>query len=68
LDRVLGQVRDDKRVAAVWLFGSEAGGQADELSDIDLFVAFQEPAAAELTRTDCAVDTPALSSGGCASP
>lgn len=34
----------DKRIAGVWLFGSEAAGTSDELSDIDIFFAFAEPA------------------------
>jgi predicted nucleotidyltransferase len=50
LDRITGRLHDDDRVAALWLFGSEARGEADELSDIDVFVAFQDPAATELAR------------------
>jgi predicted nucleotidyltransferase len=44
LDRVTGLAAGDERIAAVWLFGSEADGTGDELSDIDLFVAFHDPA------------------------
>ena len=29
----------DGRIAAAWVFGSEGRGTADELSDLDLFVA-----------------------------
>lgn len=34
----------DAAVAAAWLFGSMAAGTADDLSDVDLFVAFADPA------------------------
>jgi predicted nucleotidyltransferase len=42
----------DERVAAAWLFGSLARGDADELSDVDLFVAFDGASADELDRVD----------------
>jgi hypothetical protein len=42
----------DERVAAAWLFGSLARGDADELSDVDLFVAFDDENADELDRVD----------------
>ena len=38
-------LRDDDRVAAAWVFGSEGRGVADELSDLDLFVAFGDSVA-----------------------
>jgi len=44
LDRAEGLLREDERVDAVWLFGSEAKGTADERSDIDLFVALSDAA------------------------
>jgi predicted nucleotidyltransferase len=50
--RLPGLVRrlsDDARVAAVWLFGSRARGEADALSDVDLAVlAAGTPARSEL--------------------
>jgi predicted nucleotidyltransferase len=42
----------DERVAAAWLFGSLARGDGDELSDVDLFVAFDDGSADELDRVD----------------
>jgi predicted nucleotidyltransferase len=46
------RLRGDERVAAAWLFGSLARGDADELSDVDLFVAFDDGSADELDRVD----------------
>jgi predicted nucleotidyltransferase len=46
------RLRGDGRVAAAWLFGSLARGDADELSDVDLFVAFDDGSADELDRVD----------------
>lgn len=41
-------LRSDKRVCAAWLFGSLGRGDADELSDIDLFVVVSDDAFATL--------------------
>jgi hypothetical protein len=46
------RLRGDERVAAAWLFGSLARGDADELSDVDLFVAFDDGSADQLGRVD----------------
>lgn len=37
LDRALAALQDDPRICAAWLFGSEARGSADALSDLDLW-------------------------------
>lgn len=42
LARVHLQLQQDQRVDAAWLFGSLGRGDADELSDIDLFVIVNE--------------------------
>jgi predicted nucleotidyltransferase len=36
-DGALRRLHGDARVAAVWLFGSLARGDADGLSDVDMF-------------------------------
>jgi predicted nucleotidyltransferase len=46
------RLRGDERVAAAWLFGSLARGDADELSDVDLFIALDDGSGAELDRVD----------------
>lgn len=38
LQRALEVLREDRRVVAAWLFGSLGRGDADDLSDIDLWV------------------------------
>lgn len=43
-------VQVDERLAALWLFESEGRGDADVLSDIDVFVAFQDPANDQLAQ------------------
>lgn len=44
LARVEQALAGDGTVAAAWLFGSMAAGTADDLSDVDLFVALADPA------------------------
>lgn len=44
LARVEQALAADGTVAAAWLFGSMAAGTADDLSDVDLFVALADPA------------------------
>ena len=39
---------EDERVAAAWVFGAEGRGDADELSDVDLFVAIDDRVADEV--------------------
>jgi hypothetical protein len=48
----VGRLRGDERVAAAWLFGSLARGDTDELSDVDLFVVFDDENANQLDRVD----------------
>ena len=42
------RLEQDDRIAAAWVFGSEGRGDADELSDLDVFVAVAEPGAEEV--------------------
>jgi predicted nucleotidyltransferase len=44
LARVVGQVRSDERVRALWLAGSVGRGDADAGSDLDLVVTVVDPA------------------------
>ena len=57
-------IQADPRVVAAWLFGSLGRGDADELSDIDLFVIVEDEAheAVERNRTEfmAQVDEPLL--------
>jgi predicted nucleotidyltransferase len=46
------RLRTDERVAAAWLFGSLGRGDADDLSDVDLFVALDHVSADDLDRVD----------------
>jgi len=47
LRRVVDVLREDKRVAGAWAFGSIGRGTADEWSDVDLCVVVQDEALAE---------------------
>ncbi|MDX1932445.1 MAG: nucleotidyltransferase domain-containing protein [Capsulimonadales bacterium] len=43
LTRMVGFLRDDRRVAAVWLWGSLGRGTGDDWSDLDLWVVTDDP-------------------------
>jgi predicted nucleotidyltransferase len=62
LPALAARLAADRRVAAVWLFGSRARGEADALSDVDLAVLAAPCPGAELAEArsgwlDAAVDT-----------
>lgn len=42
LDRVARRLSEDPRIEAVYLFGSQASGEADDRSDVDLAVLLGE--------------------------
>lgn len=48
LDAVVPRLRDEPRVLAAWLGGSDATGRADEMSDVDLCLVCEDGAAAGL--------------------
>jgi hypothetical protein len=48
LQRVVESLEADERVAAAWLFGSHGRGDADDLSDIDLWVVVEDKYIGEL--------------------
>lgn len=58
LDRVARRLSEDSRVEAVYLFGSQASGEADDRSDVDLAVLLAEGVslADELRLRAAAVD------------
>lgn len=53
LDRIIHQLKSDHRVVAAWLFGSLGHEQADQLSDIDIWVVIEDQYAQSIVVNRC---------------